>query len=368
MAPFTQAMSEQAPLIPKPASATELRVHWGAELAAGVARLQPFVERVAGGHPSRDLRWLLVLAHALRQEPHCLEAMRREGTCGVLPLIHVQSRWFGRFLVSLPYLNQGGVIAEDDEAAADLVKAAVELAESLDVRFLELRHERAVPQPLLSGGSTEKVHMRLALSGTTEELWEGLAAKVRNQVRKGRQNDLSVHWGQGELLPEFYRVYSHNMRDLGTPVYSRRLFECILEEFVGQAELCVVRSGPRPLAGALVLHGQGVSEVPSASSLRRYNWTNANMLMYWSMLERALQRGQRTFDFGRSTPGSSVYRFKEQWGAAPWPTAWQYHVRRGSSSAMRPQNPRYRPLIGIWRQLPVCVTRWIGPAIARGIP
>jgi hypothetical protein len=111
-----------------------------------------------------------------------------------------------------------------------------------------------------------------------------------------------------------------------------------------------------------------VTEVPSASSLRSYNPTCANMLMYWSLLERAVERGQDVFDFGRSTPDSGPYRFKKQWGASPAPAEWQYALRAGGLQAARPDNPRYRRLIALWRRLPVRLTRLLGPAIVRGIP
>jgi hypothetical protein len=90
--------------------------------------------------------------------------------------------------------------------------------------------------------------------------------------------------------------------------------------------------------------------------------------MYWKLLERAIERGQAFFDFGRSTPESNTFRFKQQWGARPTAADWQHYVRRGSASAMRPDNPRYERLIRIWRQLPLGLTRWIGPIIVRGIP
>src|SRR5437763_11903974 len=126
--------------------------------------------------------------------------------------------------------------------------------------------------------------MRLPLPPTTEELRDSLSAKVRNQVRKGEKNGLSVTWGGEELLPGFYAVFSENMRDLGTPVYGRRLFRSILEHFQNHAEICLVRSFTEPVAAGLVLHGWGVSEVASASSLRTFNYTCANMLMYWELL------------------------------------------------------------------------------------
>ena len=130
----------------------------------------------------------------------------------------------------------------------------------------------------------------------------------------------------------------------------------------------MVRQGTRPVAGAVLLHGPQMTEVPSASSLRRYNRTNANMLMYWHLLCRAVERGQRTFDFGRSTVESNTFRFKEQWGAEPVPAPWQYYLRRGTIGEMRPDNPRYRLLIRVWQRLPVTIARLLGPAIVRGIP
>lgn len=92
------------------------------------------------------------------------------------------------------------------------------------------------------------------------------------------------------------------------------------------------------------------------------------MLMYWHLLQRAIERGQRVFDFGRSSPGSNTFRFKRQWGAQPEPAVWQYYVRQGNVGDMRVENGKYNRLIDIWRRLPVGLTRLIGPPIIRGIP
>jgi FemAB-related protein (PEP-CTERM system-associated) len=317
-----------------------------------------------GRHPA----WLRVLEQGLGQTAYCLEAMTGDQTAGFLPLVHVRSLLFGSFLVSLPYLNSAGVAADSDEVRRLLVDHALPLADRLQVRYLELRGEQAVPHPALSGRLEAKVHMRLPRPLSVGQLWDQMSAKVRNQVRKGQKAGLQVVWGGLELLPEFYAVFSQNMRDLGTPVYGRRLFQRIVLQFPDRAEFCVVRAGEHPAAAALLLHGWGVSEVPSASCLRQYNPACANMLMYWYLLERAVLRGQETFDFGRSTPVGNTYRFKKQWGAAPEPAVWQYYLRSGSTADMRPDNPRYQRAIRLWQHLPVCLTRLLGPVIVRGIP
>jgi FemAB-related protein (PEP-CTERM system-associated) len=317
---------------------------------------------------SRHPAWLGVLKEGLHHHPFSVEAVAAGKTLGFLALAHVRSFLFGRFLVSLPYLNYGGVVAEDEGVAQLLIDRAVQLADELGVRYLELRHEREVAHPALAHTRTDKVHMRLALPPTAGELWDRLSPKVRNQVRKGQKGGLAVAWGGPELLPEFYAVFSENMRDLGTPVYGRRLFRHVLRQFPDRAEFCVVRADRRPVAAALLLHGWGVTEVPSASSLRRYNATCANMLLYWHLLERAVQRHQATFDFGRSSKDSGTFRFKRQWNAEPFPAQWQYYARDGGVPSLRTDNPRYQRFIRVWQRLPVTLTRWIGPAVVRGIP
>ena len=92
------------------------------------------------------------------------------------------------------------------------------------------------------------------------------------------------------------------------------------------------------------------------------------MLMYWSLLERAVGRKQEVFDFGRSNEDGPTFKFKKQSGATPFPAEWQYYLRRGTIGDMRPDNPRYGRMIRTWRRLPLWLTRAIGPRIVRGIP
>jgi len=345
-----------------------IRLHEGCDLDKQIPRLEKYVLHGGQVALSRHPAWLTVLREGLQHTPYCLEAVAGEQTRGLLPLAYVSSLLFGRFLVSLPYLNYGGVLADDGTVAALLIDRAVELAESLGVRYLELRNELAVEHLALRHCLNTKVHMRLPLPANTEILWKRLDAKVRNQVRKGQKSGLGVAWGGRESMDDFFAVFSRNMRDLGTPTYGKRLFSSILERFPDRAEFCVVRAGSKPVAAALLLHGWGVSEVPSASSLRQYNHTCANMLLYWHLLERAVQRQQTVFDFGRSSRDGPTYRFKEQWGATEVEAPWQYCVRKGSIGDMRPENPHYRRLIRLWQRLPVSLTRLIGPRIVRGIP
>jgi serine/alanine adding enzyme len=313
--------------------------------------------------------WLRVLRNGLGHQPVCLQATSAGELVGVLPMAFVQTRLFGRFLVSLPYLNSSGIVAETPEVASALVDRAIDFAEQLDVRYLELRHEVAVDHPRLTEAVTDKVHMRLSLPQTTDELWNSLKSKLRSQVRKPLNNEsLSVHWGTHDLLDEFYSVFTQNMRDLGTPSFSRRLFASMLDEFPGDAEICSIRLDGQPVASGILIHGPGVTQVPSASSLRQFNSSSANMLMYWHLLARSIERGQPVFDFGRSSRGTGTHKFKAQWGAKEFPAVWQHFVRQGAATDMRPNSGKYDLMIRTWQKLPVWLTKVIGPSIVRGIP
>jgi FemAB-related protein (PEP-CTERM system-associated) len=193
---------------------------------------------------------------------------------------------------------------------------------------------------------------------------------VRNQVRKAEKNNLRVRQGGLELVDPFYDVFSRNMRDLGTPVYSKRWFHHILVAFPESTRIVSVWRGDQPVAASLVFWHVDTMEVPWASSIREFSPLCANTLLYWEMLRLAIGRGCRRFDFGRSTPGEGTYEFKRQWGAEPCTLTWEYWLAKGRGQLpdLSPKNPRLQWAIEVWRHLPVAVTRAVGPLVVRNIP
>jgi FemAB-related protein (PEP-CTERM system-associated) len=346
-----------------------IQVLAGQALQGAMPELAAFAMARTPAPLSQHPAWLTVLRNGLGHVPYVVVAKSGGRIHGILPLCRVSSLLFGKYLVSLPYLNSNGVIAAHPDVQTQLVDHAVDLAQRLQVKHLELRHETPTVHHKLTESLTNKVHMRLPLPKTTEELWKAHDPKVRNQIRKGEKGNFRVEWGGLSSLEDFYNVLSTNMRDLGTPVYGRSLFRNILKVFPNDAEICVVRTPEgRPVATALLLHGPGVTEVPTASSLREFNSSSVNMLMYSHLLNRAVERGQVLFDFGRSTTDGPTFKFKKQWGAIPYQATWQYAVWSGSPTDARPDNPRYQKAIRLWQKLPVGLTQVVGPPIVRGIP
>jgi FemAB-related protein (PEP-CTERM system-associated) len=159
------------------------------------------------------------------------------------------------------------------------------------------------------------------------------------------------------------------MRDLGTPVYGRSFFEAVLKFLPKDARILAIYLKNRPLAAGLTYGFRGMLEIPWVSSDRRYNHLAANMLLYSCVLEYACNEGFRVFDFGRSSPDSGTYRFKEQWGAKPVPLYWYYWLASGEALPdLSPRNPRYELAIKLWQRLPIAVTQGVGPMISPYLP
>ncbi len=286
---------------------------------------------------------------------------------GILPLVQIKSALFGNFLVSLPYFNYGGSCADSEGITRQLLAAAIEIGKELKAQHIELRHTFAVNE---WKEKTSKVVMTLALPEKADDLWKSFPSKLRSQVQRPVREGMYASLGREENLDAFYGIFAENMRDLGTPVYGKDFFRHILRTFPESSWICTIYTKDRePVAAGFLVGFKDVLEIPWASSLRRYNRFSPNMLLYWSVLKLACERGYRIFDFGRSTPNEGTFRFKEQWGAKPVQLYWHYWMRNGQPMPeLNPHNPKYRMAIGAWQRMPLFLTNLIGPHIVKNLP
>ena len=328
-------------------------------------------DRYVQSNPSATLyhrwAWKTVIEKSLDHRTYYLAARSEGRIVGILPLVVLKSRLFGRFMVSMPYFNYGGLLCDHEQAEERLLQSAKEIGEGEKISFIELRHLEQ--RPALSSTKSHKVTMLLDLQEDEANQWKALGAKLRNQIRKAQKSGLEVHIGHTEYLSDFYHIFSVNMRRLGTPIYSKLFFRTILEEFRSCSNVLVIRHHGNPVAAGIMAGAGTTLEMPWASSIREWNPLCPNTLLYWEALKWAMQHGYQHFDFGRSTPGEGTYKFKEQWGATPVQLYWQYWLRNGTPLPnLSPTNSKYRMAIHLWRRLPLSVTQWLGPQIVKYIP
>lgn len=323
-----------------------------------------FVEARGDATGYHSWRWRRVFEEAFGHEAVYLVARQNGTITGVLPTVHIKSLLFGSTLTSLPFLNYGGVMADAYETKEALIDAALSVAHERHCGHVELRHTARQFNELPC--KQHKVAMRLPLDGS---LWERIDRKVRNQIRKAEKSGLAVERGGEELLGDFYDVFARNMRDLGTPVYSKRLFQSVLRVFPERAQIHVVRLKDKAVAAGLTYRTRTMVQLPWASSIRQYNPLCPNTLLYWDAIQFARERYAGVFDMGRSTPNEGTFKFKSQWGAEPLPLHWEYHLMaQRELPNVSPANPKYHLAISLWQKLPLSLTRRVGPMIVRTIP
>lgn len=314
-----------------------------------------------------DSRWVHLIKKVFGHDSHHIIALDDGEVVGILPLVQLKSLLFGNFMVSMPYFNYGGVVADNDNALHSLLASAHELSNTLACSHIEMRCDQA--QKINLQVKTEKVTMLLDLPDDPDQLWQAIGSKRRSQVRRPIREGVEFFSGGEELLNEFYNVFSNNMRDLGTPVYSKYFFKEILRAFSGNSFIVIVRLNGKPVGAGFLLGHQGKLEIPWASTLRKYNRFGINMYMYWNILNFAIEKKYRVFDFGRSSKDAGSLKFKKQWGAKEKQLYWYYDMKEGEPlPGLNPSNAKYQVAISAWKKMPVSLTKIIGPHIVKNLP
>jgi FemAB-related protein (PEP-CTERM system-associated) len=158
------------------------------------------------------------------------------------------------------------------------------------------------------------------------------------------------------------------VRDLGTPVFSRRYFRLLIDTFPDCSEILTVLDDGQPVSAVLSFFFRDEVLPYYGGGRPRARRRGAYDFMYWELMTRATSRGAQIFDFGRSKFGTGSFAFKKNWGFEPQPLHYQYFVEPGHSVPdHNPLNPKYRLMIEAWKRLPLPLANLIGPAIVRGI-
>jgi FemAB-related protein (PEP-CTERM system-associated) len=328
-------------------------------------------DNYVNSHPSATYchlwGWKQVIENSFRWQTYYLAAEENDQFHGVLPLV-VQKSWlFGRFVSSMPFLNSGGILAESREAELLLLEEAVRITREVRAKHLELRHQTDHKLDLPT--RTNKVTVVLRLDPDHDKMWKALNTKIRTKVRKSMSFGMTSDFGGENYLPEFYSVWSENMRDLGTPAYSAQFFGEIVRVFSRNTHLCVVRHRGRAVAVSFLIGFRDRVEAVWSSSVRDSLNLKPNMLLYWNLFCFAAQQRYKVFDFGRSTVDSGTHAFKLQWGAETVPLHWNYWLAAGDKlPEINPSNRKYELAIRMWQKMPLSFTRLLGPHIARCLP
>lgn len=309
--------------------------------------------------------WREIFKSAFNLDPRYLLAERSGIVVGVLPLVHQRSLLFGNALISSPFCVNGGPLATDDTAYAALTAAALAMREKTGASYIEFRGKH----PATGGWETRNdLYATFAgpISADDQKNLLSIPRKQRAVVRKTLESKLTSDVDSD--VDRLFAIYSESVRNLGTPVFSKRYFVELKRAFGRDCDIVTVTDGGRAVSAVLNFYHRD-TVLPyyggGTSGARR---TGANDFLYWEVIRRAAARGYRRFDFGRSKVGTGAFAFKKNWGFDPEWLEYAYYLPAGGAMPDKnPLNPKYALLIATWKRLPLPVANFIGPFLVRGL-
>lgn len=331
-----------------------------ADLAGEAARIDAFAAAHSNGTIFHRPQWSCAAERGCGARAHYLVAERGGALTGCLPLSEIRSPLFGSALVSSGFGTGGGILGD---GAAELAETAWTLAKALGCTSVELRGG-PVPEGWAEANGIYANFDR-ALPADEEALLGSIPRRQRAEVRRALSFDLETSAGNDRRHRDaHFRVYAESVRNLGTPVFPRALYEAALDEFGDDADIVVIWKDGRPLAALLNFYFKGVCQPVWGGGTREARRWRGNDLVYYEVMRRAIQRGCTRADFGRSKIGTGPWSRKKIWGFEG--TSLVYAVR-GARRATNPLDPKYRLKIAAWQKLPIWVANRLGPMIARGL-
>jgi len=332
---------------------------------SSIQQWDEFVENSSSATFFHKAGWKEVIEKAFGHKTYFLYTENQGKITGILPLVHIKSLFFGNSLSSCAFCVYGGIVAEDKATYDKLDKKACALAEELGVDHLEMRN-----QIQLSPNRPYKelyVTFKKELEDDEEKNMLAIPRKQRAVIRKGIKAGLSSEIDSE--IDRFYQAYSESVRNLGTPVFAKKYFSILKQVFKDQCEILTVVDKEGQLIASVMSFFFKNEVLPYYGGGTEYaRAVQGNDFMYWEVMRRAVEKGIKVFDYGRSKEGTGSYRFKKHWGFEPKPLFYEFHlVKSDSIPDINPLNPKYQLFIAAWKRLPLAVSQMVGPWLAKDL-
>lgn len=308
--------------------------------------------------------WQAIIRQAFAHSTYFYFAEQDGEIVGILPLVHIKSLLFGNALISNAFCVYGGIVANNDEVFSALTLQARALAQELGVDYLEMRnrvqkHPDWPYKPLY-------VTFRKTLHPDVDNNLNAIPRKQRAMVRAGIKAGLNSVIE--DSVDRFYQAYSESVRNLGTPVFPKHYFQILKQAFGDDCEILAIEQEGRLIASVMSFYfkDEVLPYYGGGTALARD--LKGNDFMYWEVMRRAVEKGCRVFDYGRSKLDTGSYRFKKHWGFEPEPLYYEVDLVNATQMPdINPLNPKYQLFIAAWKRLPLPISQMIGPWLAKDL-
>ena len=337
--------------------------------ASSVQAWRQYVLAHPMGTPFHLPAWSSAVEKAYGHRPSHLGAFSHGRLGGVLPLFEVNSMFVGRVMVSVPYATYGGILADSSDDSRALLEHAKALCHQRGARYLELRHreQSGLNLPVNDRYDTFRGELPSQAADVMPNLPRKCRAAARNGIKALGEDcfDVGPQW-----LGAIHDLYAFTLRRLGSPPYRRSLFEALADGFGDDCICAVVRKAGKPIAGVVSFVFRDQIVPYFSGSLPEATADCANNVMYARLMEYAVSKGIKCFDFNRTRrDNDGPHSFKRNHGFAPTPLHYQMYLAGDQQMPnLTPSNGKFAMASKVWRKLPLWLTTPAGGTISKWIP
>ena len=314
--------------------------------------------------------WSNFVNDVYKYKVYRLRAEDGAATIGALGLVEINHPIFGHYLTTAPFGSYGGFAYETHETRDALLDEARRIAKEAKAEYVSIRFDETGSTPPEAWSQVPSYYTFLVeLPADSDELLKKFSSDHRNHVRKSLKKGHTIRFGHLDLLDDAYEAIARSMHELGSPYHSKKYLQK-MGEFLGNTlEFAVVYNAKGKITGGGVFIRQGDTIFNLHANILRHGRSSyAGEFLYWSVIERSIQNGLKTFDLGRSLVGSGNEVFKMKWATRKELLAYWFWIAPGYElPSLNQKNPKFQFAIAAWKRLPAFIIRPLGPFLIRGL-
>ena len=329
------------------------------------AATQDIWNEYAKEHPHSEIhhlaQWAKIYEDSYNYKPYYFLLQENSRIVGLLPFIH-QKGLLKNIIVTSP----AGILLDNPHNHNQEVfrfisnlKNRLNASDIVIYNNYNLSHEFFV--------NWENIRVIKYLPDTINDLEKDIGKKRRWGVRKAEENGFTHTIIEPSFndLKVFYKIYSTNYRDLGTPVHSEKFFRKQLEYLHDNIRMMIVTKDNQPVCVKwLFIHKSGILSSESAA-LRRFFPLRINYYQIFHAIKYSVEHGFKKYNMGRSQKETGAHSFKQSWGNCE---IQEYPVyRMKNQSGISEKKKKYKLFIKVWQKTPLAITNIAGPILRKNM-
>lgn len=314
----------------------------------------------------------------------------------ILPIVKIKSRIFGSKLISSSYIEYGGFSG----STVGILPILDYLKEnnSSDCDYLEIRggmeeHDPELSKHLIKKNLYKRFVLKLKCSSENFDnkniktsrfnnitfssgsvpavifFRSNIQKSKRKAINKAVNNNIKVKdidFSEKDEFEEFYNLYCKNMRNFGSPSYSKSYFisfykNLVLNKF---GKIYGAYDNEKLVAALLgFCYNDSVHIIISVSDEKKQE-NRPNDAVHSEFIEWAIENNYKYFDFGRVREESGQFEYKQKWSPELLDLP-SYFALWNIKDIPFVDPQKHQFLVKAWRRLPLFATKALGMKIRK---